>query len=122
MGTSLTQTITIVDDEVPTVKFTNATASIAEDASNRMIDLEISLTGATANPVTVTYATVNGIGVRGATAGQDFTAPTTGSNTADISANQLTGTIQIPILNDAIDEPHEVFTVTISSPQKCCII
>ena len=86
-----------------------------------MIDLEISLTGATANPVTVTYVTANGIGVRGATAGQDFTAPTTGSNTADIPANQLTGTIQIPILNDAIDEPHEVFTVTISYPQNAVL-
>ena len=83
-GTSLTQTITIVDDESSNSGvFTNDTASVAEDVSSGMIDLEISLTGATANPVTVTYMTSNGIGVRGATAGLDYTAPTAGSRTAE---------------------------------------
>ena len=33
----------------------------------------------------------------------------------DIQANQLTGTIQIPINNDSLDEADETFTVTITS-------
>ena len=61
-GTSLTQAITIVDDELPVVKFTNLTASIAEDVTDGMVDLDVSLSGATTNPVTVTFATADGIG------------------------------------------------------------
>ena len=90
-GTALTQAITIVDDELPVVKFTNLTASVAEDVSGGMASLEVSLSGATTNPVTVTYATANGIGYLGAEAASDFTAPTTNSNTVTITNWSING-------------------------------
>ena len=120
-GTSLTQAITIVDDEVPILKFTNPTIAVAENVTGGMANLEISLSGATTNPVSVTYATANGLGFLGAVAGSDFTAPTANFNSATIAVGQLTGTIQIPIINDAIDEPHKIFTVTISNPQNAVL-
>ena len=120
-GTSLTQAITIVDDEVPILKFTNPTISVAENVTGGMANLEISLSGATTNPVSVSYTTANGLGFLGAVAETDFTAPTANSNTATIAVGQLTATIQIPIINDAIDEPHKIFTVTISNPQNAIL-
>ena len=118
-GTTLSQTITIVDDEDPTIKFMNSGVSVTEDISGGMANIEVNLTGTTADVVTANYTTSNGIGIGGAIAGNDYTA--TSSGTVTISANQLTGTIQIPILNDVLDEPNKFFYVTISSPQNAVL-
>ena len=105
-----------MDNESPTVMFTNATAKVVEDVTGGMAELEISLTGSTSNQVTVSYATSTESGSGAATATSDFTGISTG--TANIAAGQLTGTIRIPIINDDIDEQDESFKVTISNPQN----
>ena len=116
---TLSQTITIVDNEMPTVKFSSATATVSEDVTGGMAELEVSLTGATANQVTVSYATSTESGGGAATPTSDFTG--TSAGTANIAAGQLTGTIRIPIINDEIDEQDETFKVTISSPQNAVL-
>ena len=121
VGNTLTQAITIVDDETPTVRMKSRTIAVAENVNNGMVNIEFTLSGATNNVVTVTYATEFRDEVDPATNDVDFTVPTTGSNTAMIAANQLTGTISIPILNDSIDEPNETFVVMISNPQNAVL-
>lgn len=59
--------------------------------------------------VLVNFATTSG----SATSGQDFT-PTTGTLT--IPAGQSTGTITVPITPDALVEPTQTFTLTLSAP------
>ena len=122
-GLTLTQTITIVDDEMPIIKFANQTATIKETDANNTVDLEVSLSGFatnSSNPVTFQYATSTGTGTGAATADVDFTAVSAG-NPETIPADQLTHTFQIPILGDNLDEPNESFTVTISNPQHAVL-
>ena len=106
---TLTQTITIVDDENPTLKFSETTATIAEDVTGGMANLEVSLSGTKSTPVTINYSTEAGT----ATATTDFTG--TSSGNATIQADQATGMIRIPINNDLLDEADETFTVMITS-------
>lgn len=77
--------------------------------SQPMAVVKVIRTGGTQGQVTVTIATTNG----SSTAGQDFTgiAPTV----LTFEAGDTTKVINIPILNDAIAEADETFTVTLSN-------
>ena len=116
-------TVTIEDgEEKPTVKFANSTANITEDHADEKISLGVELVGnLTSNDVVVTYETSSRTGTGFATAGNDFIASTTNSNTATISAGDRTGIIEIEIEDDELDEPDETFIVTISNPQNAVL-
>ena len=108
LGTPATATVTINDDEgTPELSFSAATSSIGEDAGS--VDLTVSMSVVAAYNVTVDYATADGT----ATAGSDYTVT---SNTLTILAGQPSGTITVPITDDAIAEGDENFTVTLSTP------
>ena len=77
--------------------------------------LTISLDAASAGDVTVTYAASDGT----ATAPADYTATT---GTATIAAGATSVTIDIPIVDDALDENDETFTVTLSNPTGGAVI
>ena len=113
---TLEQTITILDR--PLVRLRDDPVTVAEDAG--MVELEIYLTGPITERVSLEYGTRTNGNVGNnlrATASLDFIAPTTSSNIASIRANQLTGTIRIPIMDDDIDEPNETFIVeSINNP------
>jgi hypothetical protein len=93
------------DDTAPTVSIVDASA--AETASD--VQFTVSLSAASDVDVTVAYATTAGTG----TASTDYT---TTSGTLTISASATTGTIDVPILADALYEADETFTLTLSSP------
>ena len=112
---------TISDDEgVGTITDNNAPPSLSIDdvtvteASGATAVFTVTLSGVSGRDVTVAYATSNGTAV----AGSDYTA--TGS-TLTIQAGSETGTITVPILNDAVSEPAETFTVTLNSPTNATI-
>ena len=65
-------------------------------------------------PVTVNYATNNGT----ALAGSDYTSA---GGTLNFAAGVTTQTITVPILNDAVFENSETFTVLLSSPVNATI-
>jgi hypothetical protein len=69
----------------------------------------VTLTAPSARPVTVDYATANGTSV----AGQDFVAT---SGTLTFAPGALTAQIPVTILADGMDEPDELFTLTLSNP------
>jgi len=109
LGTPATSTITITDDEgLPDVSFSAASSVVAEAAGS--VDLTVNLSAASAADVTVDYATTDGT----ATAGADYTAT---SGTLTLPAGQLSGTITVPILDDAVFEGDEDFSLTLSNPQ-----
>ncbi len=114
----LTATVTITDDEEPpTVSFSNVPLNAHilrisegdEGTTNAVFHVELGLVSA--QTTSIDYATQDGT----ATAGQDYTA-TSGTLTFLAYTTNLTQTISIPILGDAIDEPDESFSVVLSNP------
>ena len=100
---------TIVDNDVrPTVSV--ASASVAEgNTGTTPIVFTVTSSAVSGLPVTVSYATTDGT----AKAPGDYTAKT-GSVT--IPAGSTSATFTVPVVGDAIDEPNETFTVTLSNP------
>ena len=96
--------------KTPIVNFTKTEVTVAENVSGGMVNLEVNMSGTITNAVTLNYMTLSS---GTATANSDYTATSSGIET--ISANSLTGMIQIPIMNDDIDETNETFTVRITS-------
>ena len=92
------------DDEAP--KLTIAHASLSEGAG--VMKFAVSLDPASGHTVTVRYATADGT----ATAGADYEAE---SGTLTFGAGSTQHTVAVPIVNDALDEPDEQFTVTLSA-------
>ena len=106
-SSTLTATITIVDDETPTVSVVDSSLSVSEQAGSTSIEFELS--GPTSRDVAITYFTsITGDD----TAEQDdFTAQSL--TTATITSPGTTGLIEIPIHNDS-DSENETFTLTLS--------
>ena len=71
--------------------------------------LTVTLDPASASDVSVDFVTSDGT----AAAPDDYTAT---SGTATIPAGSLTATIIVPVIDDAVTEPDETFTVTLSNP------
>ena len=64
--------------------------------------------------ITVDYATSNGT----ATAGSDYTAT---SGTLTIAAGNSSGTFNVPVLADSLDENNETATITLSNASNASI-
>ncbi|GFJ84731.1 Calx-beta domain-containing protein [Phytohabitans houttuyneae] len=75
----------------------------------------VTRTGPTTNPVTVKYATANGT----ATAPGDYTAV---NGTLTFAAGETTKPVPVPIVDDAVNEPDETFTVNLSAPTGAAIV
>jgi len=91
----------------PSVAFSSATYSVAENATTKTIT--VNLSGASAQTITVNYATSNG----NATAGSDYTAV---SGTLTFNPGNTTKTFNVTILDDAIFEGPETVNLALSSP------
>ena len=103
---------TITDNDAPSsLRINDATA---EEAPGAAAEFTVTLSAVSGRDVTVNYATSNGTAV----AGSDYTAT---SSTLTIQAGSRTGTIQVPILDDSVDEPNETFTVRLSNPTNATI-
>ena len=102
---------TINDNDIaPTLSI--ADASVNEDAGS--IDFTVSLSATTSQEVTVDYASADST----ALAGDDYTGTT---GTLTIPANTPNGTISVPITDDALNEPQEVFKLLLSNPTNATI-
>jgi arylsulfatase A-like enzyme len=96
---------TIVDDDEPPV-VSIADASAVE--SDPTMTFTITLSGPSGGTVKVAYATVNGT----ALAGKDFKRT---EGTMKIPAGETAASIQVPLLGDLLDEPDEIFFVSLSA-------
>ena len=95
-------TATITDNDVPALSIDDVT--VAEDAGSASIAVTLDQAGT--ETVTVDYATADGT----AAEGSDYTAT---AGTLTIAAGSVAATITVPILDDALDEPIEAFTVAL---------
>jgi hypothetical protein len=106
---------TIVDDDSPP-SLSISDVSIAEGTGGTTTAVfTVTLSAASGQTVTVNYATANGT----AGAPGDYTAT---SGTLTIAAGSTTGTIPVSILPDAITEPNETFTVTLTAPTNATLL
>ena len=96
---------TITDnDGVPRISINDI--RLSENAGTAVFD--ISLSNASANPVTVNAATRDGTAVQPA----DYTRT---SGTVTFAPGTITQTFRVPVINDALDEPDEIFTVRLDT-------
>lgn len=104
--TSLTK-VTTATCTTQVIQFAASTSSGSEATTSVNISVQTSAT-CTA-PMTVDYTVAAGT----ATAGSDFTAA---SGTLTIPAGALSANVTVAVINDAVAEDSETFTVTLSSP------
>ena len=89
------------------IRVADARAKEGKDAS---LDFAVTLSRAASGPVSVDYATADGT----AAAGADYTAT---SGTLSFAVGETAKTVSVPLLDDAIDEGKETFTLELSNPR-----
>ncbi|MFM6403836.1 MAG: Calx-beta domain-containing protein, partial [Microcystis sp.] len=111
VGTTTAVTGTITNDDLSQLSINDIT--VVEGKDNNAI-LTVTVDNPNPQPITFNYTTAP----IDATANVDYTSKT---GTITIAPNTSTATISIPILNDNLNEPDEVFTVTLSNPVNATI-
>ena len=108
-----TGTLTIVDDDAtPSLSINDV--SYTESGTGGNATFTVTLSAASAQEVTVNYASSNNT----ATAGSDYTAA---SGTVTIAAGATSATFNVPVSTDTLDEASETATLTLSSPTNATI-
>jgi len=100
-------TLTIADNDIPTVQFSSSTCSVSEGDDTTMITATLNITSW--QTVSVTYATSNGT----ATAGDDYTAT---SGTLTFAPGQTNQTFSVAVIDDEFYELDETVTLRLSNP------
>jgi hypothetical protein len=100
-------TLTILDDDLPSVHFGTANYTVGEAGGSKTIT--VTLAGAHSLTVTVDYATSDGT----ATAGSDYVAA---SGTLTFVPGVTSQTFLVPITDDSLPENDETVTLTLSDP------
>lgn len=113
LGANANLDLTILDDDVqPTVGFSAATGSAAENAVSAI--LTVALSNPYGSAVNVAYSVTGG----SATSGSDYTLA---AGTLVFTAGTTTRNITLNILNDSVDEDDETVVVTLNSPMNASL-
>ena len=108
LGEFPTQTVIIVDDELPLrVQFSSPTYAVGEEQTNAVIT--VTRTGGVDGAVTVNYATANG----SATAGVDYQSA---SGTLVLADGVASNSFLVPLEFDMIEEPDKTVNLALSNP------
>ena len=108
LSTAARATITLTNDDLPSITFAADALAVSEDISTHTANLTVNLSAVSSQPVTVGYATGDG-----SASGSDFTALT---DTLTFAPGEITKTLTVPISNDTEVEADETFSVTLSNP------
>lgn len=103
------QTVTIIDDDLIPSLSVASVSQLEGNSGSSNLTFTVTLSAASAQAVSVNYATSNGT----ATAGSDYTAS---SGTLTFAPGETSKTFTITVAGDTTAEPNEAFTVTLSSP------
>jgi subtilisin-like proprotein convertase family protein len=103
-------TVTIVDTDTPPV-LTLSGAAAAE--SNGVLKIPYLLSHRSEKPISFTVNTSDG----SASVGSDYSAISNQTVTIPAKPNLSSGTIDVPLLNDAVDEEDETFALTLTNEQ-----
>ncbi|WP_287710116.1 MULTISPECIES: Calx-beta domain-containing protein, partial [unclassified Microcystis] len=114
VGTTTAVTGTITNDDTSVASQLSINDITVVEGQNNNAILTVTVNNPNPQQITVNYTTapIN------ATANVDYTSQT---GTLTIAPNTSTASISIPILNDNLNEPDEVFTVTLSNPVNATI-
>ncbi len=104
-GRFLSQELSFTVPLVPALRVSNARV---REGTGATADFRVSMGRAAAGTVTVDYATEDGT----ATAGTDYTAT---SGTLTFAAGETSKTVSVPVIDDAVDEGRETFTLRLSN-------
>ena len=107
--TTKTETITIHDNDIPTLSFQTASISAVENADAEKINVSVNLTTTTHQDVTFDFDMSGGT----ATKGLDYLEEITRSGT--ITAGSTSGTFSIPLVDDLLNEGNETFTLSLTN-------
>ena len=110
-GRALSNTISTTVRGPVTVSVADARA---EEGTDETIDFAVSLSRAASGTVTVAWATADGT----ATAGEDYTRS---GGTLSFAPGETAKTISVPVLDDAIDEGEETFTLRLTNASGAVI-
>jgi hypothetical protein len=88
---------------------------VAEGQVPRAVNLAVSLSSASSQPVTVSYSTTDGT----ATAGSDYASS---SGTLTFLPGQTARMVTVPILGDAVNEDDETFTLELTGPSGAVLV
>ena len=112
-ATSIEKTITIIDNDSPTLSFKTSNFKHDETDSNTTFEVVVELSESTTNPVAFDIALTDGT----TTKGTDYTEPQTTNYTIPATqAGQPANTevtISIPITGDTTNEGNETFDLTL---------
>ena len=101
--------------QLPTINLSPNSQTIVEGLTTpQNASYTVTLSSASTVPVSVNYATANVT----ATAGLDYTATI---GTLTFAPGVTTQVLNIPILNDSLNEANETFTLTLSSPTNAIL-
>ena len=98
---------------IPTISIASPDPILVGD-TGASLNFTVSLSTVSASNVSVDYATASGSAVAG-------TAFQSTSGTLVIPAGQTTATITVPILGNALPEPVQTFTLSLSNPISCIL-
>ena len=86
----------------------------ADEGADAAVEFAVTLSRAASGTVTVDYTTRDGT----ATAGEDYTRT---RGTLSFAAGELEKTVSVPVLDDALDEGEETFTLKLTNAQGAVI-
>ncbi|QSV52976.1 MAG: hypothetical protein HEP80_02675 [Dolichospermum sp. UKL201] len=109
IATPAAVTGTITNDDTPIINLSPDQKILEGETNPQNVTYTVTLSTSSTQTITVNYATADGT----ATAGLDYTST---NGTLTFAPGITTRTINIPILNDNLNEADETFTLTLTSP------
>ncbi|AFY42577.1 Calx-beta domain-containing protein [Nostoc sp. PCC 7107] len=115
IGTTTGITRSIVNDDLrPTINLSSSQTIIEGNTNPQNVTYLVTLSNASSQTITVYYSTVNA----SATAGSDYTAT---AGTLTFNPGVTSQVINIPILNDSLNEADESFILSLKSPTNATL-
>ncbi|QXE24053.1 Na-Ca exchanger/integrin-beta4 [Richelia sinica FACHB-800] len=115
LGATTSATVNIADtDPLPTLNISLNQKVVEGLTSSQTVTYTVTLSNPSTQTITVNYATANGTAI----AGSDYTART---GTLTFNPGVTSQVISISILNNAINEADETFTLKLSSPTNATL-
>ena len=113
-----TGTLAFILNDDATVQFTDNAFAVGEGAGFKLLD--VTRVGDTSRPATVSYSTSDNAGLQSCTVSNFFASERcdygTTVGTLQFAVGETSKLIVIPIVDDAIQDGDEVFTIALSSP------
>ncbi|MCB1177750.1 MAG: Ig-like domain-containing protein [Leptospiraceae bacterium] len=114
LGSTLSQTVTILDDDVtPTISFDSTSSSGLEGVTT--VNIPVSISAVSGQTVSVNYSITGGSATGG---GTDYTLA---SGTLTYSPGTTSQNVVLSITDDAIDELDETVVITLASPTNAIL-